>query len=120
MAGAFDTVNHTRLLDNLRFKGLSRWLIQIIGSFLHQRSTTLVVDGEEMGPTELFAGVPQGSPLPPILFLFYNGPLLERLESTNLPISPLGFADDINLLAFGNTTASSSVALEQAHRICLQ
>ena len=35
IAGAFDTVNHTRLLDNLRIKGLPRWLIQIIGSFLH-------------------------------------------------------------------------------------
>ncbi len=120
IAGAFDTVNHTRLLDNLRIKGLPRWLIQIIGSFLHQRSTTLVVDGEEVGPRELYAGIPQGSPLSPILFLFYNGPLLERLASTNLPISPLGFADDINLLAFGNNTASNCRALEQAHGICLQ
>ena len=120
IAGAFDTVNHTRLLDNLRIKGLPRWLIQIVGSFLHQRSTTLVVDGEEVGPRELYAGVPQGSPLSPILFLFYNGPLLERLASTDLPISPLGFADDINLLAFGNNTASNCRALEQAHEICLQ
>ena len=85
-----------------------------------QRSTTLVVDGEEIGPRRLYNGFPQGSPLSPILFLFYNGPLLERLESTNLPISPLGVADDINLLAFGNTTASNCEALEQAHRICMQ
>ncbi len=120
IAGAFDTVNHTRLLDNLRIKGLPRCLIQIIGSFLHQRSTTLVVDGEEIGPKQLYAGVPQGSPWSPILFLFYNGPLLDTLGSTNLPISPLGFADDINLLSFGDTTASNCRALEQAHDLCLQ
>ena len=70
IAGAFDTVNHTRLLDNLRIKGIPRWLICIISSFLQQRSTTLVFDGEEIGPWELCAGIPQGSPLSPILFLF--------------------------------------------------
>lgn len=64
--------------------------------------------------------MPQESPLSPILFLFYNGPLLERLETTNLPISPLGFADDVNLLVFGNTTSSNCRVLEQAHRLCLQ
>ena len=76
--------------------------------------------GEEIGPRKLCAGVPQGSPLSPILFLFYNGPLLERLESTNLPISPLGFADDINLLAFRNTTANNCSALEEASGFCMQ
>ena len=79
-----------------------------------------MVDGEEIGPRKLRAGVPQGSPLSLIQFLLYNEPLLERLESTNLPISPLGFADDINLLAFENTTATNCRALEQAHGICLQ
>lgn len=120
IAGAFDTVNHTRLLDNLRIKGSPRWLTLIIGFFLYHRSTTLVVDGQKIGSWKLSAGVPQGSPLSPILFLFYNGSLLESLGSTNLPILPLGFADDINLLTFGDTTASNCKVLEQAHELCLE
>lgn len=118
IAGAFDTVNHIRLLENLRAKGLPRQLIQMIRSFLDQRKTTLMVDGMEIGPRDLHAGVPQGSPLSPILFLFYNGTLLDRLENTTLPISPLGFADDTNLLAFGDTTSSNCNSLEEAHRLC--
>ena len=118
IARAFDSVNHIRLLENLRAKGLPRQFIQMIRSFLDQRKTTLMVDGREIGPRDLHVGVSQGSPLSPILFLFYNGMLLDRLENTTLPISLLGFADNTNLLAFGDTTSSNCNALEEAYRIC--
>ncbi len=72
VAGAFDTVNHVRLLENLRAKRLPRWLIQMIRSFLSNRTTTMVVDDIETRARVLHTGVPQGSPLSPILFLFYN------------------------------------------------
>ena len=94
IAGAFDTMNHIGLLENLRAKGLPRQLIQMIRSFLDQRKTTLMVDGTEIGPRDLHAGVPQGLPLSPILFLFYNGTLLDHLASTTLQYTrrqPCGF-----------------------------
>ena len=105
ITGAFDTVNHLRLLDNLRKKQVPLWFVRLVRSFLTDRKTTLVVDGVETAPRQLTAGVPQGSPLSPILFLFYNAPLLEALGRTNNPISLIGFADDINLLAYGPSTA---------------
>jgi retron-type reverse transcriptase len=77
IARAFDTVNHIRLLDNLRKKWIPLWFVQMVKSFLTERTTTLLVDGEESAPRQLAAGVPQGSPLSPILFLFYNALLLE-------------------------------------------
>ena len=117
IAGAFDTVNHIRLLENLRAKGLPRQLIQTIRSFLDQRKTTLMVDGIEIGPRALHAGVPQGSPLSPILFLFYNGTLLDRLENTALPISPLGFADDTNLWASSSELQLLDVVSPKASRL---
>jgi hypothetical protein len=43
-----------------------------------------MVDGEETAPQQLLAGVPQGSPLSPILFLFYNAPLLEAVSLPEL------------------------------------
>jgi hypothetical protein len=47
IAGAFDIVNHLRLLDNLRKKRVPLWFVRLVRSFLTHRSTTLVVDGVE-------------------------------------------------------------------------
>jgi hypothetical protein len=120
IAGAFDTVNHLRLLDNLRKKRVPLWFVRTVRSFLTSRTTTLIVDNEETAPRQLNAGVPQGSPLSPILFLFYNAPLLEAVNQPDLPIAPLGFADDINLLTYGEATAVNCTNLETAHDQCLE
>ena len=54
-------------------------------------------DSEVSEPIQIQAGVPQGSPLSPILFLFYIASLYEALEKyRNLII--IGFTDDTNLL----------------------
>jgi retron-type reverse transcriptase len=119
IAKAFDTVNHLRLLDNLRKKGVPLWFVRIVRSFRTDRTTTLLVDNEETEPRQLKAGVPQGSPLSPILFLFYNAPLLEALNQPDLPLSPLGFADDVNLLTYGEATVVNCTNLEVAHERCL-
>src|SRR5579862_5135934 len=120
ISSAFDTVNHLRLLDNLRKKRVPLWLIQTVRSFLTDRTTTLIVDGKETAPHQLQAGVPQGSPLSPILFLFYNGPLLDALNLPDLRLSATGYADDINLLTYGESTIANCIALESAHERCLE
>jgi retron-type reverse transcriptase len=120
ISGAFDTVNHLRLLDNLRKKGVPLWFVRTIRSFLTDRTTTLMVDGEETPERQLLAGVPQGSPLSPILFLFYNAPLLEALKLPEQQVSPVGFADDVSLLTYGESTIQNCTALELAHEKCLE
>jgi hypothetical protein len=119
MTGAFDRVNYIRLLDNLYKKGVPYWFVRILKSFLTDRTTILVVDSEETELRRLNAGVLQGSPLSPILFLFYNVPLLEKLYQPNLLLMPLGFADDINLLIYRENTVVNCSNLELAHDYCL-
>ena len=115
----FDRVNYICLLDNLQKKGVLYWLVQILKSFLTDRATTLVVDSKETEQYKLNTGILQGSPLFPILFLFYNIPLLEKLYQPNLLLIPLGFADNINLLIYRNTTVVNCLNLELVYKYCL-
>jgi hypothetical protein len=56
--GAFDSVNHIQLLNNLRKKQVPLWFVRTVRSFLSKRSTTIVVDGVETALQSLAAGVP--------------------------------------------------------------
>jgi hypothetical protein len=95
------------------------WFVRTVRSFLSKRSTTIVVDGVETALQSLTAGVLQGSLLSLMLFLFYNAPLLEALDLLELRLSTLGFADDINLLTYSESTVVNCITLESAHDRCL-
>lgn len=116
--GAFDHVNTDRLLHVLRSKGIPKIIIDWVRSFSSDRTTTLRFDNKETATRNITAGIPQGSPISPILFLFYNGPLLEKIERAGLRVTPIGYADDINLLAYGRSTRDTCDTLTKAHKIC--
>jgi hypothetical protein len=117
--GAFDTVNHTRLLYTLQLQGFPLWVIRWVQSFLDNRTASLYFDGESTPPYSITAGVPQGSPLSPILFLLYTASLYTLLQDQGGLIA-VGFADDLNLLAFGKDTQATRRHLESAWQICSQ
>jgi hypothetical protein len=119
ISGAFDTVNHTRLLDTLRDKGYPGWVIRWLKAWLQNRSTSLHFDGRSTEPFPIYAGVPQGSPLSPILFVLYISSLYEVLKEKHPHLSLVGFADDTNLLAFGKTPEANIGQLEAAWQTCL-
>jgi hypothetical protein len=64
-------------------------------------------------------GIPQGSPLSPILFLFYNANLVDICNPPTLPASGIGFVDDVNALAFGKSTEKNCRTLQTVHERCL-
>ena len=61
----------------------------------------------------------QGSLLLLILFLFYNALLLEALNQPDLLLLLLSFANNVNLLTYGETTADNCSNLETAHEQCI-
>jgi hypothetical protein len=87
--------------------------------FPTRRTTTIIVNNKGTEARRLNAGVPQDSPLSPILFLFYNAPLLEAVDQLDQLIALLGFANDINLLTYSEATVVNCTNLEIAHNKCL-
>jgi hypothetical protein len=116
IAGAFDTVNPIRLLDILRKSNLPPWIVRWTRAFITSRSTTLVIQGHETQEFQVEAGVPQGSPLSPILFLFYIAELLQLCNRPKEGLSAIGFADDVNLLVYSQSTEANCCKLESTYK----
>ena len=119
ISGAFDRVVRKRLIHILRAKGVPEPLAAWIHAFMSGRSSTIVLTDSESAEFPVPAGIPQGSPLSPILFLFYSTELLELCNNTNERLSACGFVDDTTLLAYGPSTEGNCRTLTQAHSRCL-
>src|SRR5207248_10955243 len=65
------------------------------------------------------AGIPQGSLISPILFLFFISELLETFQQANSRTLAFGFVDDTNILAWGDSAKDNCRRLEQAHDRCI-
>jgi retron-type reverse transcriptase len=77
LKGAYDNVSHKRLLFILRRKRMPEWLVLFVRSFLTARRTRIAFAGHESDWIQTNTGIPQGSPISPILFLFVASEILE-------------------------------------------
>ncbi len=107
ITGAFNNVSQPRLIHNLRKRQLNPQLISWISSFTQNCSTIIKTNECLSNPINITTGIPQGSPLSPILYLFYNADLLEICASFNTQISAGGFIDDTVLLVTNLSTAQN-------------
>ena len=101
VAGAFNNVHHKRLIHDLRKRcipeGITRW----IASFLQGRSTLLQFNSWKSGRILTPAGVPQGSPLSPLWYMYYNADLLDIAPQHQA--ASIGFIDDVVYGVSGNS-----------------
>ncbi|EFZ02030.2 Reverse transcriptase [Metarhizium robertsii ARSEF 23] len=102
--GAFDSALCNRLVLRLRQQGwpdnLSRWA----GSFMSSRSARVRYQDITTPTTPLQCGLPQGSPVSPILFLLYTEPVY-RLGD---PERRFGYADDTAILCTGKSVEETA------------
>ena len=118
LSGAFDNVPHAALLNILRQKGLPGWLVQSVACFLSARRTRIAFTGYESDWIETNTGIPQGSPLSPILFLFFISGLLEQFQDPEKGTLGFGFVDDTYLVTWGSSAAQNCQRLSAAHSQC--
>jgi DNA-binding transcriptional regulator YiaG len=114
VSGAFDHVSHERLLHNLRKRGIDSDTVGWIASFLSERTTAIRMGELESEEYRVNVGIPQGSPLSPILYLFYNADLLEIAGGRD--VQTAGWIDDVYFFTRSLSAERNCRNLEQAHR----
>lgn len=114
LSGAYDNVSPERLLHNLRKRGIDRRIIARIASFLCDRTTTLKLLEFTAPSAPIQTGIPQGSPISPILYLFYNADLVETCKTEDT--EAVGYIDDVSTLAVGPTAQRNCKTLKSIHR----
>jgi hypothetical protein len=110
--GAYNGVDRNVLLRRLRERRIPEVLVRWIDSFCSGRRASIVVnsyESEEMGIDH--AGLPQGSPLSPILFLFFNASLVDT------PITKrkgaIAFVDDYTRWTVGLSAEANTAVLQR-------
>ena len=96
---ASETVLPGRLVRRLREQGWPTQLCNWISSSATKREVCICIDGEIGEPISISCGLPQGSPISPILFMLYISPLF-KLESLK---KSFGYADDFAILMLSPT-----------------
>ncbi len=120
MTGAFDRVVPARLLQNMRERNIPEWIVKWVGSFISNRTMTLCMPGHNTDAFSMHMGIPQGSPLSPILFLFYYGNVVEICNPPTLPASENGIVDVMKALVFGKSTLENCRMLQTVYELCLE
>ena len=77
---AFDRIHHDSLKYKMKCKGIDGNLLKLMDSYLKDRKLRVVLDGAKSSWFNIFAGVPQGSILGPLLFLIYADDIVAELE----------------------------------------
>jgi hypothetical protein len=109
--GAYNGVFKERLLQRLKARGIPDKIVQWIDAFCSRRTATILVNGSTSELRELpQAGLPQGSPLSPILFLFFNADLVQQKISAAQ--GSIAFVDDYTAWVTGPTAESNRSGIQ--------
>ena len=95
---AFDTVDHTLLIEKFKYYGVRGVCSKFLDSYLSNRKQYVNYNGHASGEQIIKCGVPQGSILGPLMFILYINDMYKVSELLRFII----FADDTNIFCLGD------------------
>ena len=114
---AYPSVQPSLLMDLLRKKQIPDWMIAFLDSWLADRSTHIRMPWKLSKPYPVNCGIPQGSPLSPLLFLLFASPLLDIIDGLQDTYG-VAYADDTTILAVSGSAKANCRLLTTAHEKC--
>ena len=110
VSAAFDTVDHSILLDRLSISyGISGTVHTWISSFVCGRIQTVHFGGSISASSKVRYGIPQGSTLGPLLYVLYTAGVAKLVESLGFKVHL--YADDTQLYGFSSSCGSVALAM---------
>ena len=114
--GAFDNVSKDRLLHTMFSLGLPPSLLSWTNHFMTYRKTSLAFDGNREPLLPVQTGIPQGSPISPILFLIYLRPLFDELNARYPFAQCPSYIDDVAIVVEGRNEIENTRLLGEIAR----
>ena len=109
---AFDTIDHSLLLNKLESFGFRGHFKKLIQSYLNNRQQYVFFQSKTSEIKNIKNGVPQGSVLGPLLFLIFVNDLPTNMQKSEITL----FADDTNILCGGKDIEKiSKIALRRRY-----
>jgi len=99
LSKAFDTIDHTILLEKLRYFGVKGIPLDFCKDFLMDRSQCVVKNGKISSQRNVTMGVPQGSVLGPLLFILYVNDMYYCVNRLCVNVSNYQLADDTSFIS---------------------
>ena len=113
--GAFPHVAKGNLIKRMEEMGCEADLVRWVESFMEERKVIMSMDGKEGDSMEVEMGVPQGSPISPVLFVVYLSGLFGQVQDKENECGSEGisFVDDVAWVVEGEDVGECTQRLER-------